>query len=154
MCCVVLSLPWIFGSGGGIFNPLYHSGSNLLGLLLSITIVIGLSLYASIRLYVVIENKNIYRIDYFCLKTTAEIADIETISYPPTFTFGGNNRTLVILAKMREGDKKITMSYPAFGRETLIKVVEELKKRNPRIRIAEDVNAMYQKEEKVRREPV
>jgi hypothetical protein len=96
-----------------------------------------------IGLYVGLDGHTLYQIDWFLYKTSVAIADVESVSYPATFIFGGSNRTLVIRAPKKGFYKQITMSYPAFTRNTLRNVVEELQKRNRSIRITEDVSLLY-----------
>ena len=122
-------LVFIFGPGGSILSPQYTSRTNLLITVLVIAILVALPLNAIIGLYVVIDGQTLYRMDWFFYKTSVAISDVETVSYPTTFIFGRSNRTLVIFAKTGGSYKQITMSFPAFTKDTLRRVIDELQKR-------------------------
>lgn len=127
-----------------ISNPIYHVWTplNFVGIFTILFVPVFVSLDVIFGIFVTVDESKICRTDYFFWKKCVSIENIETIIFPATFVVGSENRTLTIIANEVEGYKQITMSNPAFHKKTLVKIILDLKRHSPSIKLDEFAEAL------------
>jgi hypothetical protein len=122
-------------------NQNSSTGDVLVDIFLVCWLLFGM-LVLAFGMFVTLENNVLCRTDYFFWKKRIIIDDIVQVSNPPTFGFGTTHRTLTITAKKEGKYETITMSYPAFSKQTLSSLVIDLRHINPNVRISADAQSL------------
>ena len=129
VCCILLIIPFSFG-------PLDPISCAVIAYLAFTCLDI------SFGTYITVDQMTLCRTDYFIWKKCINIQHINSIAYRPTWVFAGRYKSLIIFDTH---GTSIQLSYPAFKERVISKLIFDLTRMNPSIRLDEAALELIQK---------